>query len=106
MNVEGNKMMEKLSKELDFPYQKNGSLVVCTNEKEVERLYELLERGRRNGVEELQILDRAALKAMEPNIADEAVAALYAPTGGISDQHTGYSVRNKSGRQCSRGICR
>ena len=26
-------MMEKLSKELDFPYQKNGSLVVCTNEK-------------------------------------------------------------------------
>lgn len=83
LNVEGSKMMEKLSKELDFPYQKNGSLVVCTNEKEVERLYELLERGRRNGVEELQILDRAALKAMEPNIADEAVAALYAPTGGI-----------------------
>ena len=83
LNVEGSEMMEKLSKELDFPYQKNGSLVVCTNEKEVERLYELLERGRRNGVEELQILDRAALKAMEPNIADEAVAALYAPTGGI-----------------------
>ena len=54
LNVEGSKMMEKLSKELDFPYQKNGSLVVCTNEKEVERLYELLERGRRNGVEELQ----------------------------------------------------
>ena len=34
LNVEGSKMMEKLSKELDFPYQKNGSLVVCTNEKE------------------------------------------------------------------------
>ena len=38
LNVEGNKMMEKLSKELDFSYQKNGSLVVCTNESEVEKL--------------------------------------------------------------------
>ena len=83
LNVEGNKMMEKLSKELDFSYQKNGSLVVCTNESEVEKLNELLERGKRNGVEGLQILDREELKALEPNISDEAVAALYAPTGGI-----------------------
>ena len=29
LNVEGNQMMEQLSKELDFPFQKNGSLVVC-----------------------------------------------------------------------------
>lgn len=83
LNVEGNKMMEKLSKELDFSYQKNGSLVVCTNESEVEKLNELLERGKRNGVEGLQILDREELKALESNISDEAVAALYAPTGGI-----------------------
>ena len=83
LNVEGNKMMENLSKELDFSYKKNGSLVVCTNESEVEKLNELLERGKRNGVEGLQILDREVLKALEPNISDEAVAALYAPTGGI-----------------------
>ena len=43
----------------------------------------MLERGKRNGVEGLQILDREELKALEPNISDEAVAALYAPTGGI-----------------------
>lgn len=83
LNVKGNKMMENLSKELDFSYKKNGSLVVCTNESEVEKLNELLERGKRNGVEGLQILDREELKALEPNISDEAVAALYAPTGGI-----------------------
>ena len=58
LNVKGNKMMENLSKELDFSYKKNGSLVVCTNESEVEKLNELLERGKRNGVEGLQILDR------------------------------------------------
>ena len=83
LNVEGSKMMENLSKELDFSYKRNGSLVVCTNENELERLEQLKERGMRNGVEGLQILDRETLKGMEPNISDEAVAALYAPTGGI-----------------------
>ncbi len=102
LNVEGSKMMENLSKELDFSYQKNGSLVVCTNENEVERLYELLERGKRNGVEELQILDRAALKAMEPNISDEAVAALYAPTGGIVCP---FGLKYRTGRECSAKWC-
>lgn len=29
MNVEGSRMMEELSKELDFPYKRNGSLVLC-----------------------------------------------------------------------------
>ena len=53
LNVEGNKMMEKLSKELDFPYQNNGSLVVCTNEEDMEILEELLKRGRNNQVEGL-----------------------------------------------------
>ena len=29
LNVRGNQMMEQLSKDLDFPFKKNGSLVVC-----------------------------------------------------------------------------
>ncbi len=33
--------------------------------------------------EGLRIVEREELLAMEPNISDEAVAALYAPTGGI-----------------------
>ena len=77
LNVEGNKMMEKLSKELDFPYQNNGSLVVCTNEEDMEILEELLKRGRNNQVEGLQILKREALLKMEPNLSDEVIAALY-----------------------------
>ena len=32
LNVEGNQMMEGLSKELDFHYKNNGSLVVCLHE--------------------------------------------------------------------------
>ena len=32
MNVQGSRMMEALSKELDFSYKRNGSLVLCFNE--------------------------------------------------------------------------
>ena len=76
LNVKGNKMMENLSKELDFSYKKNGSLVVCTNESEVEKLNELLERGKRNGVEGLQILDREELKALNRIFLDEKGCAV------------------------------
>lgn len=83
LNVEGNQMMEELSKELDFPFKQNGSLVVCLHEEEIPNLKELYERGVKNGVKDLRIIDREELVELEPNISDEAVAALYAPTGGI-----------------------
>lgn len=83
LNVEGNQMMEQLSKDLDFHFKKNGSLVVCLHEEEMSGLKELYERGVANGVKDLRIIDREELVKLEPNISDEAVAALYAPTGGI-----------------------
>lgn len=82
-NVEGSQMMEGLSQELDFPYRRCGSLVLCFDETELPHLRELLERGVQNGVEGLEILDRAALRALEPAVSDKAVAALWAPTGAV-----------------------
>lgn len=83
LNVQGSRMMSNLAKELDFPYKQNGSLVVMTNEEDRPTLEKLYENGVANGVEGLRIIGREELKAMEPNISDEAVAALYAPTGAI-----------------------
>ena len=83
LNVEGNKLMEQLSKELDFPFKRNGSLVLCFDEKDVPSLQKLYDQGLKNGVEGLEILSREKLKQMEPNISDNAVAALHAPSGGI-----------------------
>ena len=34
LNVKGNVMMEDLSKELDFSFRKNGSLVICLHEED------------------------------------------------------------------------
>lgn len=83
LNVRGNEMMDQLSKDLDIPFKRNGSLVVCTKEQNPAGLDELLEKAKANGVPGCRILDRDELIAMEPNLSDDVVAALYAPTGAI-----------------------
>ena len=83
LNVRGNEMMEQLSKDLDFPFKRIGSLVVCLNEEDMPGLQALYDRGVANGVKELQILNREQILEMEPNISDNVYAALYAPTAGI-----------------------
>ena len=82
-NVEGSRMMEALSRQLDFPYRRCGALVLCFNETDIPRLEELKARGECNGVEGLTVLDRDALRRQEPRVSPEAVAALYAPTSAI-----------------------
>ena len=82
-NVAGSVMMDRIAKELDVPFKRNGALVVCVDESRRNHLEALLERGKQNGVKRLEILERDALRALEPNISDAAVAALYAPDSGI-----------------------
>ncbi len=82
-NVEGNRMMEAVCRELDVPFKRIGSLTVCTDADRIGELDHLRERGERNGVEGLCVLSREELLEIEPNIGDEVVAALSAPTAGI-----------------------
>lgn len=79
LNVEGSKMMEQTAKELGVKYKKNGSLVVGFDNDDRKMLEELLERGNKNGVDGLEIIEADRLKEIEPNITDNAVCALYAP---------------------------
>lgn len=83
LNVQGNRIMERLSKELDFSFRRNGSLVLCFREDEKEKLKQLYEKGIKNGVQELQLLSGEEARRLEPNLSKLVVAALYAPTGGI-----------------------
>ena len=82
-NVLGSRMMPEITKELDVPFRRNGALVVCTDASQRSGLDELLESSKKNGVENLRIIERDELKALEPNISDTAIAALYAPDSGI-----------------------
>ncbi len=83
LNVEGSRRMESLSKELDFAYKRNGSIVLCFDENDKGKLEELKTRGEINGVKGLRILNKAELLEEEPLSGENAVAALYAPDGGI-----------------------
>lgn len=82
-NVKGNPMFDKVCEELDVPFKRNGSLVVGFNEEDMETIEELYERGVKNGVPKLEIIDREKIKELEPNIGKDVVGALYAPTAGI-----------------------
>lgn len=83
LNVEGSRRMEALAEELDFAYRRVGSLVLCMSDEDRPALQKLYENGLANGVEGLRIVEAAELRALEPNVSDAAVAALYAPTGAI-----------------------
>lgn len=84
LNVRGSEMMPQVTKELGVKYRNNGSLVIGFNDADKCVIEELLERGKRNGVKDLSILNKEELKKIEPQISDQVMCALYAPTGAIT----------------------
>ena len=82
-NVLGNNMMPRIAEELGVKYRNNGSLVVAFSDEEIKTLKELKTRGEKNGVKGLRIIDKDELKKIEPNISENALAALFATSGGI-----------------------
>lgn len=83
LNVQGTLMMPEVCEKLSVPFKKNGSVVVAFSEKEMEHVKELYERGIKNGVPELSVIDQAELRRIEPNISDKAVGALLSESAGI-----------------------
>ncbi len=83
LNVRGNALYRQLQAELGLELKLVGSLVVATSEAEMAAIGELLARGGRSGVPDLQLLSREQVLGMEPNLTDKTLGALYAPTGGI-----------------------
>ena len=83
MNVAGNERMEALCRELDVPFRRIGSLVICMEEERLPELQALYDRGMANGVQGLLILDRVQTLELEPGLSDEVRGALFAPSAGI-----------------------
>ncbi len=83
LNRAGNIALEPLCRSLHVPFVRNGSLVVAFTPEDLKELEALIDRGRTNGIPALELLDAAALQAVEPGLAHDALGALLAPTGGI-----------------------
>ena len=81
-NVLGNRMFEDVCRELRVPFRRNGSLVLAFGEEDEKALAGLAARGAENGVP-VEVISQDELRRREPNVSQEATAALWAPTGGI-----------------------
>ena len=82
-NVEGNKMFDKLCKDLSVPFKRNGSLIIGFDEDDQKELEVLYNRGIQNGVEGVKLLSAEEVLEIEPNLNKDVKGALFCPTGGI-----------------------
>tara|TARA_B100001123_G_C15328676_1_gene1030459 strand:- start:2903 stop:4021 length:1119 start_codon:yes stop_codon:yes gene_type:complete len=83
--VEGRKAIYEYCDQYGIPYRRTGKLIVATQEYEKEALKKLQAKGLANGVDDLQWLDAADARAIEPALS--CVAALMSPSTGILDSH-------------------
>ena len=81
--VEGRKLAWAYCEAKGIPYKQVGKLIVATEESELGRLQDLWVRGHQNGIEDLEMLDEAAIREREP--ACRGIAAISSPVTGIVD---------------------
>jgi L-2-hydroxyglutarate oxidase LhgO len=67
------------------PHRKCGKLVVATNANEVARIEGVLKQAKLNEVEGVDLIDGAAAKRLEPELA--CLVAMRSPETGIIDSH-------------------
>ncbi len=80
--IRGNRLWHQWVKELQIAHVWNGALIVATKEEEFDELEGLLERGHRNGVPEMRMVDKNELFHLEPGLTREAIGALWVPIVG------------------------
>ncbi|XP_064537289.1 L-2-hydroxyglutarate dehydrogenase, mitochondrial [Drosophila montana] len=98
--VEGLHLAYKYLDEHQIPYKKCGKLIVATDAKEVKLLEDLHQRGIKNNVPDLRMIDGDQIKEIEPYC--RGVKALHSPHTGIVDwglvtQHYGEDFKCAGG---------
>jgi L-2-hydroxyglutarate oxidase LhgO len=83
--VAGKQQLYRYCLERHVPHRACGKLIVATNQQQIAILERLFAQAVKNGVYDLQWLDSAQVRDMEPAI--HCVAALHSPSSGIIDSH-------------------
>lgn len=84
LNVLGNKMYDQICQELDVSFKRIGSITLALNEDDLSILKILQNRAKQNGVNTF-LLNKDELLKMEPNLTNQVIGGLYAPSAGIID---------------------
>ena len=86
--IKGNKLYTQAAEELNFPFKRIGSFVVALEDNQIKQLEEERKKGIEDGIPCLEvILDKKKIKQMEPNLTDEVVGVLHAPTAGLASPY-------------------
>ncbi|MBP5727883.1 MAG: NAD(P)/FAD-dependent oxidoreductase [Clostridia bacterium] len=92
-NIRGASMYPELCASLGLPYQQCGALVIALNEKDRQTVELLRDRGEKNGVSGLRILEHNELLSLEPALNPQVVCALYVPSSAlISPYETAFAI--------------
>ncbi|MFH0886978.1 MAG: NAD(P)/FAD-dependent oxidoreductase [bacterium] len=83
--VRGKQLLYDICQTNDIRHKQIGKYIVAVTEEEKKYLQVLTDNGKRNGVDDLYIIDRAELKKREPAV--QAFGALVSPSTGILDTH-------------------
>ena len=81
--VQGQRELYAYCEQKGIPTDRCGKVIVASNESELPRLENLLERGNANGVEGLEMIGPERLREIEPHCV--GVKALFSPNTGIVD---------------------
>jgi len=81
--VRGNILTRKICVELGVDFKEVGELVVAFSEEEIKTLLALKKEAELIGVPGLKIVKPGWIRKHEPNLSENVVAALFAPTAGI-----------------------
>jgi L-2-hydroxyglutarate oxidase LhgO len=81
--VEGRKLLWEYCDRKGIPWKPVGKLIVATEESELGRLQDLYERGKQNGIDNLEILDERQIAEREPYC--RGIKAIFSPVTGIVD---------------------
>ena len=79
------RMLYTYCAERGVPHRKIGKIVVASNDKELARLDEIYKQAQINGCENVELIDAAAVKKLEPEVF--CLAAMNSPETGIIDSH-------------------
>lgn len=81
--IAGLRRMVEFCREHEIPHDQCGKIVVATRDEELPRLHALLERGKANGLEGLELLRTEQIREIEPHAA--GIEAIRVPQEGIVD---------------------
>ena len=79
----GSLLLREFCDRNEINYEMCGKLIVATDESEIDRLNNLYERGKQNGVTGLQLIDKEKINEIEPYV--DAIKGLWSPNTGIID---------------------